>query len=102
MSAVDLVRALRIPRIQVRTLDTGELCIMPQRDSRIGLSAGSSQPACAAVVLDGTPSDTRQLEGIPGETVGAIAYLRPSEAGARFGTGTTAGALVVWTRRGGR
>lgn len=102
MDAVDLVRVLGLPGIRVRRDRSGQLCIYSSRNVRGSRSGGTPEPVCAAIVLDGVPSDIRQLQSVPGESVAALAYLRPGEAGARFGGGTAGGVMVVWTLRGDR
>ena len=102
MGAVDMVQILGLPGIRVRTLERGERCVYSSRNMRSPTSLrGSDDPACALLVLDGVPVEMSRMETVPAETVSAMAYLRSSEAGARFGTGTDGGVLLVWTLRGG-
>lgn len=99
MDALDMIGVVGIPGVRVRILaSTDEPCIYSRRNVKSSFSGGVPEPICAAVILDGVPANVRRLESVPGSSVAAFAYLRPSEAGARLGSGTDGGALLVWTR----
>lgn len=100
-NAVDMVRVLGLPGIRVGNDDQGGVpCIYASRNVRPSLSGSSAQLVCAAIVVDGLPGEIHHLQTLPAEAVAAMAFLRAGEAGARFGTGTSGGVLVVWTARG--
>jgi hypothetical protein len=101
MDALDLVRVAGLPGIRVERLrPSNELCIHSRRNMQAGFSSGGAEPICASVFIDGVPADVERLAAVPGESLAGLAYLRPGEAGARFGSGTAGGVLVVWTRSG--
>lgn len=60
----------------------------------IGLTG---QPICAAVYLDGVPIDPIQIWNIEVEDIGAIVVLDADEAGVLYGTGSSGGAVLVYT-----
>jgi len=98
--ALDLIRLLSMPGIRVARLPDG-LCVFSRRSQGTSLRRSPQDPVCAHVVVDGLPSQAARLQSLPGPSVLALLYLRPAEAGARFGSGSEGGVVVVWTRRGG-
>ncbi len=98
--ALDMIRLLGMPGIRVVQLPEG-LCVFSRRSQGMSLRGSPQDPVCAHVVVDGLPSDAPRLQSLPGPSVLALLYLRPAEAGARFGSGSEGGVLVVFTRRGG-
>ena len=66
---------------------------------RAAPSFGSS-PAYPVVYIDGiAQGDIRELERLPVSEVELLRYLGPNDATTRYGTGHTAGAILVTTAR---
>lgn len=62
---------------------------------------GAGMGRCALGVVDGRAVTNEELQFVDPETVEAMAVLQPIEATVLFGVRGEAGALVIWTRRGG-
>jgi hypothetical protein len=93
------IPSMRVLRSE-NTMPIGEdmhLCISLQR-ARTGAGYGR----CALAVVDGQPVSNKVLKSLNPESVEAIAVLQPIEATFLFGIRGEAGAVMVWTRRGGR
>jgi hypothetical protein len=62
---------------------------------------GAGMGRCALGVVDGRAVTNEELQYVDPETVEAMAVLQPIEATILFGVRGEAGALMIWTRRGG-
>lgn len=102
--AVDLIRIRNIPNVRVTRLDGGTPCVYSTRYTRQSGAEGPTQQ-CALVVIDGVTIPPEAAGGrvaiLSPDQIAAMAFLRPSEAGARFGTGSAGGVLFIWTHQGG-
>jgi hypothetical protein len=102
--AVDLIRIRNIPNVRVTRLDGGTPCVYSTRYTRQSGGEGPTQQ-CALVVIDGVTIPPEAAGGrvaiLSPDQIAAMAFLRPSEAGARFGTGSAGGVLFIWTHQGG-
>lgn len=103
-----LLRAMRIPGFVIR--DDVHIADGPLGGMRRGLCVQSARAAtggdsCAMVqvYLNGVrlPQPESNLSGIDPETVQSIEFLSAAEAGARYGTGSANGVLLIQTRSGG-
>ena len=109
MSLVELLTA-QVPGIRIsRSGVVGQPTCVEFRGARAGnfiRGLGSSDPGCNSpeVYLDGVlvRNPATLYATLPIETIENIEVVQPSEAGARFGTGSLWGALVIETRRPGR
>lgn len=91
---LEVVRWRAIPGVFVResfTPGTASLCVVFMR--RLG---------CAAVYLNGVQTRPDVAQAINPGDLEAIAILTPVEATTFFGTEAGNGAVLLWTRRGGR
>lgn len=100
--AVDLIRIRNIPNVRVTRLDGGTPCVYSTRYTRAS-PQGPTQ-LCALVIIDGVVIPPESAGGrvaiLAPDQIAAMAFLRPSEAGARFGTGSAGGVLFIWTHQG--
>lgn len=101
--AVDLIRIRNIPNVRVARLGGGTPCVYSTRYTRPSGGGGPTQQ-CALVVIDGVPIPPESAGGrvaiLSPDQIAAMAFLRASEAGARFGTGSAGGVLFIWTHQG--
>ena len=88
------IQVLRPENLSPGSDDIG-LCVSVTR-ARTGGGLGR----CALVVLDGIPIAGAQALAIDPESIESMALLNPIEATTYYGTLGSAGALLVWTRRG--
>lgn len=111
-TAVTLVELLtaQVPGVQItRSGVVGQPTCLEFRGARVGnfiRGLSSSDPGCNSpeVYLDGVliRNPATLYATLPIETIENIEVVQPSEAGARFGTGSMWGALIIETRRPGR
>lgn len=109
LTLVELLTA-QVPGIRIsRSGVVGQPTCVEFRGARAGnfiRGLGSSDPGCNSpeVYLDGVlvRNPATLYATLPIETIENIEVVQPSEAGARFGTGSLWGALVIETRRPGR
>ncbi len=109
MSLVELLSA-QVPSVNItRSGVVGQPTCLEFRGARSGnfiRGLGSSDPGCNSpeVYLDGVliHNPATLYATLPIESIENIEVVQPSEAGARFGTGSMWGALVIETRRPGR
>lgn len=111
-TAVSLVELLsaRVPGVHItRSGVVGQPTCLEFRGARSGnfiRGLGSSDPGCNSpeVYLDGVliHNPATLYATLPIETIENIEVVQPSEAGARFGSGSMWGALIIETRRPGR
>ena len=109
MSLVELLTA-RVPGVRIsRSGVVGHPTCLEFRGARAGnfiRGLSSSDPGCNSpeVYLDGVlvRNPATLYATLPIETIESIEVVQPSEAGARFGTGSMWGALIIETRRPGR
>ncbi len=109
MSLVELLSA-RVPGVQItRSGVVGQPTCLEFRGARAGnfiRGLGSSDPGCNSpeVYLDGVlvPNPANLYATLPIEAIESVEVVQPSEAGARFGSGSMWGALIIETRRSGR
>lgn len=109
MSLVELLTA-RVPGVRItRSGVVGQPTCLEFRGARSGnfiRGLSSSDPGCNSpeVYLDGVlvHNPATLYATLPIETIENIEVVQPSEAGARFGTGSLWGALIIETRRPGR
>ena len=109
MSLVELLTA-RVPGVRIsRSGVVGQPTCLEFRGARAGnfiRGLGSSDPGCNSpeVYLDGVlvHNPATLYATLPIETIENIELVQSSEAGARFGTGSMWGALIIETRRPGR
>lgn len=109
VSLVELLSA-RVPGVHItRSGVVGQPTCLEFRGARSGnfiRGLGSSDPGCNSpeVYLDGVliHNPATLYATLPIETIENIEVVQPSEAGARFGTGSMWGALIIETRRPGR
>lgn len=80
----------------------------PGTDPRMGLCVsmarartGSGRGTCVLIVLDGVAIRGDAALTVDPESVAAMALLTPAEATLLYGTRAGAGALLIWTKRGG-
>jgi len=57
---------------------------------------------CAIVVINGVTVSSGEVQLISPDEIEAIAILTPVDATTFYGTGAGGGAVLIWTRRGGR
>ena len=110
-TAVTLVELLtaQVPGVQItRSGVVGQPTCLEFRGARVGnfiRGLSSSDPGCNSpeVYLDGVliRNPATLYATLPIETIESIEVVQPSEAGARFGTGSMWGALIIETRRPG-
>ena len=108
MTLVELLTA-QVPGIRItRSGVVGQPTCVEFRGARAGnfiRGLGSSDPGCNSpeVYLDGVlvRNPATLYATLPIESVENIELVQPSEAGARFGSGSLWGALVIETRRPG-
>ena len=109
MSLVELL-TVRVPGVRIsRSGVVGQPTCLEFRGARSGnfiRGLSSSDPGCNSpeVYLDGVlvHNPATLYATLPIETIENIEVVQPSEAGARFGTGSLWGALIIETRRPGR
>ncbi len=109
LSLVELLTA-RVPGVRItRSGVVGQPTCLEFRGARSGnfiRGLSSSDPGCNSpeVYLDGVlvRNPSTLYATLPIGTIENIEIVQPSEAGARFGTGSMWGALVIETRRPGR
>lgn len=109
VTLVELVTA-QVPGVQItRSGVVGQPTCLEFRGARAGnfiRGLSSSDPGCNSpeVYLDGVliRNPANIYATLPIETIESIEVVQPSEAGARFGTGSMWGALIIETRRPGR
>ena len=109
VTLVELVTA-QVPGVQItRSGVVGQPTCLEFRGARAGnfiRGLASSDPGCNSpeVYLDGVliRNPANIYATLPIETIESIEVVQPSEAGARFGTGSMWGALIIETRRPGR
>ena len=109
MTLVDLLSA-QVPGVRItRSGVVGQPTCLEFRGARSGnfiRGLSSSDPGCNSpeVYLDGVlvRNPATLYATLPIETIENIEVVQPSEAGARFGTGSLWGALIIETRRPGR
>lgn len=104
----DLVRQT-IPGIKVRQANTptasgSDVCIEFRAAAQISLMPGASPCKSPMVFLDGVPvgDPTSLYSALSLETIESIEMLPPGEAGARYGTGSLHGVMLIETGRPGR
>ncbi len=110
-TAVTLVELLtaQVPGVHItRSGVVGRPTCLEFRGARTGnfiRGLGSTDPGCNSpeVYLDGVlvTNPSTLYATLPIEMVESIEVVQPSEAGARFGTGSMWGALIIETRRPG-
>ncbi len=108
MSLVQLLSA-QVPGVHItRSGVVGQPTCLEFRGARAGnfiRGLGSTDPGCNSpeVYLDGVlvNNPATLYATLPIETIESIEVVQPSEAGARFGTGSLWGALIIETRRPG-
>lgn len=110
-TAITLVELLtaQVPGVQItRSGVVGQPTCLEFRGARVGnfiRGLSSSDPGCNSpeVYLDGVliRNPATLYATLPIETIENIEVVQPSEAGARFGTGSMWGALIIETRRPG-
>ncbi len=109
MTLVELLTA-QVPGVRItRSGVVGQPTCVEFRGARSGnfiRGLSSSDPGCNSpeVYLDGVlvRNPATLYATLPIETIENIEVVQPSEAGARFGTGSLWGALIIETRRPGR
>jgi len=111
-TAITLVELLtaQVPGVRItRSGVVGQPTCLEFRGARAGnfiRGLASSDPGCNSpeVYLDGVliRNPATLYATLPIETIENIEVVQPSEAGARFGTGSMWGALIIETRRPGR
>jgi hypothetical protein len=94
--AISGMRVIRPENLNPGSADVG-LCVSLQRARR-----GNGMGTCAMVVLDGVPIRGDVALALDPESVAAMAVLLPTEATTMYGTRGARGALLIWTRGGGR
>jgi hypothetical protein len=95
--------ATRFPGLMLRETfaDDGRITTGFCLESRRGRGIGSGAP-CAAVVLDDIPiNDISVLLALPLDAIESVEFLNALEAGPRWGSLSTAGVLLVYTRGNG-
>jgi hypothetical protein len=95
--------ATRFPGLMLRETvsDDGRITTGFCLESRRGTGIGTRAP-CAALVLDDIPiSDVSILLALPLDAIESVEYLNALEAGPRWGSLSTAGVLLVYTRGNG-
>ncbi len=104
-NAAELLERQHLPNVGWMRAEDGRLCVYSGRSQSIAFD-GLPKIICAKVVIDGIPSDGRSLANLNPDNVAAMAFLRSSEAGARFGTdsrgASEGGVLFIWTLQGAR
>lgn len=108
----DLIRG-RFPNLQVRKMymtaenqralhDTPQLCIQSGR-RMISLREGVTGCHMVQVYVDGVriPDPGSYLLNLPANGIESVEVLSPLQAGARYGTGSGRGVLVIYTRGNG-
>jgi hypothetical protein len=94
-TAVVGTRIIRTENLTPGSDDLG-LCVSLAR-----ARTGGGQGRCALIVLDGIPIGGPQALHLDPEAIESMAVLEPMEATVYYGTLGSAGAVLVWTRRGG-
>ncbi len=108
LTLVELLTA-QVPGVHItRSGVVGQPTCLEFRGARTGnfiRGLGSSDPGCNSpeVYLDGVliTNPSTLYATLPIEMIESIEVVQPSEAGARFGTGSMWGALIIDTRRPG-
>jgi len=90
------MRIIRPENLTTGSDDMG-LCVSQQRARTF-----TGMDRCALIVLDGMPIRGDQALALDPESVAAMALLRPMEATMLYGVRGEPGALMIWTKRGGR
>lgn len=101
LNAAEILRR-HVPGVRIRGQGGGTICL----EYRGASSVGGDRTGCRspAVYLDGVPvgSPTTLFASLPAETIERMEFISPVEAGARYGTGSMFGVLLIETRRPGR
>ena len=96
-----LIERQHIPGVRIRW-NEDIACVYSGRYTESDENAGGAMvQLCARLVLDGIPVHASVLRMLQPEQVAAMAFLRSSEAGARWGTRTGGGILFIWTKGSG-
>ena len=74
-----------------------ELCVMFRRGRR-----GVGMDQCALILLNGVRVSLVEAQNVDPHDLEGIAVLTPVEATTFYGTGASGGAVLMWTRSGGR
>lgn len=102
LRAKDLVRWQGIPGVYVQEWGgppaLTPLCVSFWRAKTLG----AANPPCAITFLNGARIDSIEVNQISPEEIESILVLTPVEATGLYGTQGGAGAVLLWTRRGGR
>ena len=97
VTTAGVIKWRAIPGVWVASADPGNpmsgLCVTFVRTGHRG---------CALVALNGVPISVEEAGNIDPYSIEAIAILRPVDAVTFFGTQGGNGAVMIWTRRGGR
>jgi Carboxypeptidase regulatory-like domain len=102
LRAKDVIRWQGAAGVSVREFSgspaQNPLCVTFRRATTIR----AAHPPCAITLLNGVKIDPVEVNQMTPEEIEAIAVLTPIESTTIFGTVGGVGAVLIWTRRGGR
>lgn len=103
-SVESLLRRMRVPGLSVRELVNERNPVDRSLCVELARQRGGRNPRCnmVQVRVDGAlvAEPMTYLENLDVESVERVELIPPTEAGARFGTGSETGVLLVYTRQG--